>query len=132
MIGFVKRKTIKRLIFCYLDKKEVKKLANINKIKELCKEKGISLAFVCKKINKRRTFFGELESRGGNISEGDLEVIADVLGTTVDYLTGKSDEKNAPVVKYDRRTREFISRYEQLSPEQKKLVDALLAELSKD
>lgn len=107
-------------------------MANINKIKELCKEKGISLAFVCKKINKRRTFFGELESRGGNISEGDLEVIADVLGTTVDYLTGKSDEKNAPVVKYDRRTREFISRYEQLSPEQKKLVDALLAELSKD
>lgn len=107
-------------------------LANINKIKELCKEKGISQTYISKKLGLAPSYLTDVANGKNTISPERLSQIADILGTTTDYLEDKSDEKNVPVVRYDRHTREFISRYEQLSPDQKKLVDALLAELSKD
>ena len=67
-------------------------MSTINKILELSKKKGVSQAHICSKIGKRRTFLNEVKSRDGRINDYDLHQIADILGTTYEYLVDKTDD----------------------------------------
>lgn len=67
-------------------------MVNITKIKELCKAKGISQTFVATQLGKYRTFIGAVACGKDNIHEKELHEIAQILGTTVDYLTDKTDD----------------------------------------
>lgn len=71
-------------------------MLNVNKIKELCKEKGVTATFLCRKLGVARSYFNDLTRYNANISPERIKVIADALDTTVDYLTDKTDEKKRP------------------------------------
>ena len=68
----------------------------IDKIKSLAKEKGVSITFLCQSIGQGAYYFNDVKRRGGTIPEDRLNAIADILNTTPDYLTGKTDKKEKP------------------------------------
>ena len=68
-------------------------MVNVSKIRELCSERGIKLVFLIEKLGlKSRTYFQDIEKSGRDIPLDRLEIIADTLGTTVEYLTDQTDD----------------------------------------
>lgn len=66
-------------------------MANIDKIKKRAKEKGITLTHVCQSIGQGVYYFNDVKKRDGNIPPDRLEKIAEILDTTVAYLTDQTD-----------------------------------------
>ena len=67
------------------------------RIRDLSSEQGRSLKYLCDQIGvKSRTYFQDIEKQQREIPAEKLKVIADALGTTTDYLLGKTDEKSKP------------------------------------
>lgn len=72
-------------------------MGNIQTVKKISKEKGISLAFVCRQIGRSHGYLAEIANRDGDVPEKMLGPIANALGVTVEELTGEEQkEKPAP------------------------------------
>ena len=71
-------------------------MVNIDKIKALAKEKGVSITFLCQAIGQGAYYFNDVKRRNGSIPDDRLAIIADTLSTTADYLTDKTDQKEKP------------------------------------
>lgn len=70
----------------------------IDRIRELAKEQGVSMRYLCELVGKRRRgFFADIRNGKDYIDENELTIIASRLGTTVDYLTGKTDEPGVSI-----------------------------------
>lgn len=69
---------------------------NIDKIKDLCKSKGLTMKFLCDQIARDRTYFANIRSGKTRIDDDEIEFIAHMLDTTVDYLTDLTDQKEKP------------------------------------
>ena len=69
---------------------------NIDKIKYLCKSKGLTMKFLCDQIARDRTYFSNIRSGKTRIDDDEIEFIAHMLDTTVDYLTDLTDQKEKP------------------------------------
>jgi transcriptional regulator with XRE-family HTH domain len=83
-------------------------MVNINKIKQLAKEKGLKLSFLCEKIGASRYRLYDWERGKSFPTENEIQTIADLLGTTVDYLTDKTDKKEKPLVNGDEELTEYL------------------------
>ena len=70
-------------------------MGNIQTVKKISKEKGISMAFICRQIGKSHGYLAELASRDADIPEKMLEPVANALGVTVAELTGE-EQKEKP------------------------------------
>lgn len=97
-------------------------MLEITKIKELAKEKGITSSFICSKLGLNRGYLKDIANGKGVIPEDRLQAIADILGTTVDYLHGKTDEKNKPTEngRLNDMQKETINAFLELPPEAQK------------
>lgn len=106
-------------------------MVEIDRIKQLSKEKGITLSFICSKLGLQRGYLKDVGNGKTALPENRLEIIADILGTTADYLHGKTDvkEKAATISGSDLTADEleFISKFRALPPEKQKAL-LLLAE----
>lgn len=74
-------------------------MGNIQTVKKISKEKGISLAFVCRQIGRSHGYLAEIANRDGDVPEKMLGPIANALGVTVEELKGQEPaqkEKPAP------------------------------------
>lgn len=71
-------------------------MVNIDKIKSLAKEKGVSITFLCQAIGQGAYYFNDVKRRNGSIPDDRLDKIAEILGTTKEYLTDMSDQKEKP------------------------------------
>lgn len=71
-------------------------MATIERIKTLAQERGISLSFLCKKMNVARVYFNDIQKHGREIPPDKLQIIANCLNTTVPYLLGMTDQKEKP------------------------------------
>ncbi len=74
-------------------------MGNIQTVKKISKEKGISLAFVCRQIGRSHGYLAEIANRDGDVPEKMLGPIANALGVTVEELKGEDPaqkEKPAP------------------------------------
>ena len=68
-------------------------MVNVSKIRLICAEKGIKLSFLIEQLGlKSRTYFQDIEKRHADISEERLVRIAELLGTTTEYLRDESDD----------------------------------------
>lgn len=65
-------------------------------VRELAKQRGISLSFICKKIGVAAPYFIDLEKSGREIPDEKLSQIANVLFTTNEYLKGETDNPEIP------------------------------------
>ncbi len=70
---------------------------NVQKIKALAKEQGLSQKFLCDCLGKRRTFLSEVGLGNGKITPDELQIIADKLHTTIEYLTDQTEQKEKPI-----------------------------------
>ena len=105
---------------------------NYDRLESLIKESGKSKAYLCAKVNRGRYYMRDLKNANTNVPEETAEIWADELGTTPEYLTGESDEKEKPAAqKGDELSPEFASVFSWLTPEQKELVLATMRELAK-
>lgn len=71
-------------------------MLNINKVKGLAKQKGLSLSFVLSKINEQPSYLFNLAKGKRKINEHKIKVLADALGTTYAYLTDETDDPSSP------------------------------------
>ena len=90
------------------------KMVNINKIKTLAKSKGITLSFICEKLNLHRSYLNIVERNKTDISIDRLEIIADILDTTVEYLRDETDFKEKPSFTTDEELNDLIKAIESL------------------
>lgn len=72
---------------------------NIDKIKELCKSKGLTMKFLSDNILRDKTYFSNIRSGKTRMDDDEVEFIANALETTVEYLTDKTDQKEKPTQK---------------------------------
>ena len=64
----------------------------LQRIRQLADEQGRTLTYLCEKIGmKGRSYFTDIEKKSRKIPEDKLQILADTLGTTTDYLLGKTD-----------------------------------------
>ncbi len=69
---------------------------NIDRVKALAREQGRTLSYLCACVGKYRSFLSAVRLGSDRIDEGQLLIIADKLGTTVDYLTDRTDRPGLP------------------------------------
>ena len=99
-------------------------MINIDKIKTMAKDKGIAISFICEKLGKTRTYFNDVKLRGADIPDKNLVVIADILGTTPEYLKGETDQKEkSSISELSEDEKAVLEAFNSLSEEQK---DSLL------
>lgn len=65
---------------------------NIDKVKDLSKAKGISMKYWCDNFGKQRSYLADVRSGKNKLEEFELLFIVGELGTTVEYLTDKTDD----------------------------------------
>lgn len=96
---------------------------NVDRIKELSKSHGISLKYFCDLFGKTRTYLADVRSGKNKMDESELEQIAEILETTVAYLTDETDDpapkEKEPVQVLDEVEQEVISILRGMSIEQK-------------
>ena len=71
-------------------------MVNIYKVETLIKEKGWSNSYFCSLLGKNSGWIKDWKRNRGLPDENTLQSIADKLGTTVEYLTDKSEQKEKP------------------------------------
>lgn len=107
-------------------------MVNIDKIKLLSKEKGLKISYICEKIGASRYRLYDWERGKSSPTENEIRTLADVLGTTIDYLTDKTDEKtqkNKPLTEVRGLSPEAINlaeQIEQLSPANRAKLNELI------
>lgn len=69
---------------------------NYDKLENLAKEKGISKTHLCQLVGRERYYLRDCKNRGTEPPEDHIKTWADALGTTVEYLTDKSEQKEKP------------------------------------
>lgn len=68
---------------------------NYDRFEELLKESGKKKVYLSEKINKGKTYFRDAKKQNTNIKGWELDIIAQELGTTPEYLTNQTDIKKA-------------------------------------
>lgn len=117
-------------------------MVNVSKIRDLCSERGIKLVFLIEKLGlKSRTYFQDIEKSGRDISLDRLEIIADTLGTTVEYLTDQTDDPSKEKkpsfisdetwtkIKNDPSALKLLEMILKMSPEQRDKFEKILEEM---
>lgn len=67
----------------------------IDKIKNTAKEKGISIAFICSRLGVGRGYLNDVKAGKNRLTDDRLSIIADILGVSVDYLLGRTDDPHS-------------------------------------
>lgn len=67
----------------------------ISRISELCKEKSISINQMLKETNLNKSLVDNLK-KGSIPSIDKIEGVADYFNVSIDYILGKSDQKEKP------------------------------------
>ena len=89
-------------------------MSQVQRIKQLAKQQGRSLTYICKQLGySSRTYFNDIEKNNKEIPVDKLEIIATILNTSVDYLLGKTDEiKKEPDTKPSKLLKNYLSAQE--------------------
>ena len=103
-------------------------MVDVDRLNNLIAEKGVSKKFLSEKAGKARTYISCAMCGKGTISAEALQIFADELGTTVEYLRGETDnpaKEKEPVLSDELSN----TGYELLSAENKQFVDSLIEKL---
>ena len=105
-------------------------MVEIDRIYDLAKEQGIKKQFLCSQIGINEAYFRQAKAKG-LLPENIVVKAADILGTTTDYLHGKTDKKEKPDVDVELSEEEkrIISIIRTLSPEDVNRLEAIAEDL---
>lgn len=69
-----------------------------DRMNALAEEKGIKKAHICRKLGRPVYYLRDVERNHSDIQGESLQIIADILGTTPEYLSGETDNKEPPTL----------------------------------
>lgn len=72
-------------------------MVNINKIKNLAKEKGLKIKYICDQLGLSDTYLSNVKNGKDRMTDERLAIIADILNTTPEYLRDETDQKEKPI-----------------------------------
>lgn len=98
--------------------------------KGLCKAKGISQKFVSESTGHGQFFLNDVWLEKRSVSGGDLHTIADILGTTPEYLSGETDDPSRGEVEMNKEDEELLALFKAMSPDNKALLKKLIEQMS--
>lgn len=93
-------------------------MANIDKIKKLCKEKGIKQSFLCESLGLHFSFLNDVKKGSTPMTPERLEKIAEILDVNVEYLNDETEERKTYKTEKSPST-------EELSPKKKQVMELL-------
>ena len=70
-------------------------MGNISRIRDLANKKGVQISFLSQAIGKSSGYLANVTSRDADVPVKYLPTLATTLGTSVDYLLGKTDDPSA-------------------------------------
>lgn len=70
-------------------------MGNISRIRDLADKNGVSISFLSQAIGKSSGYLANATSRDADVPVKCLPALATALGTSVDYLLGKTDDPSA-------------------------------------
>lgn len=68
-----------------------------DRFKERCVHKGVKVGYIESRLGVYHGFFNNVRSGKNSISDQLIAQVAVLLDTTVDYLTGKTDDPSIPI-----------------------------------
>ena len=78
---------------------------NVEKVKDIAKKQGVSMKYLCDLFGKDRMWLANVRRGNAKITDEQVSVIANALGTTVEYLTDQTDDpapkEKAPIQALD-------------------------------
>jgi len=98
-------------------------LVELDRIKELAKEKHRSFVFLSQQLGQNDGYLKDKRLHNSPLDENQLKIIADILGTTTDYLHGKTDKKEKPdeIAGLSENEIELLNLFRQLSSQEQGL-----------
>ena len=98
-------------------------MCNIDRIKNLAKEKGIKIKYICAQLGLAETYLSNVKNGKDRMTNDRLSRIAVMLDTTVDYLADLTDDptpkKKEPVEALDEMDAEVLAILHGMSVEDK-------------
>lgn len=88
------------------------------RFEELVDDLGIKKTFVAEKLGKSPSICQDWKRGKSQPSATQLKIVADVLDTTPEYLTGETDVKEKPVPNEDELDKMLINLLKELTPEE--------------
>lgn len=67
-------------------------MVNIDKIKDICKEKGIKQNYICARLGLAKGYLNDITRGKNSMSDERLAQIADILGVSCAYLLDETDD----------------------------------------
>jgi transcriptional regulator with XRE-family HTH domain len=107
-----------------------------DRIISYAKAKGVKQTYICEQLNVDRTWLRTAKRDNINISPERLQQISELLGTTVEYLKGETDDPSKDNKKSPSELDELLNdpdfkfifeAYRDMSPEKKKQARALFS-----
>lgn len=102
------------------------------RIVELCEERGVFKSSICEAMGVAKNYFSDKKQTKSSIPDWRLEIAAEKLNTTVEYLKGETDDagqKNIPPSEENGMLAMFQEKFKQLSPENQVLGMAYILKL---
>lgn len=66
-------------------------MVNYEKIRSLAKQRGITIAHICRELGHNHTYINSMEKRGYDLPEESILTIAKLLNTSYQYLVDMTD-----------------------------------------
>lgn len=88
------------------------------RFEELVDELGIKKTFVAEKLGKSSSICQDWKRGKSQPNADQLQIVADILGTTPEYLTGETDVKEKPTLNEDELDKMLIALLKELTPEE--------------
>lgn len=114
----------------------------VERIVDYAKDKGIKQVYICTQLGVARNWFSIVKRDNIKISPERLAQIADILGTTVEYLNGETDDPAVPEKEKspsaldellsDPLNKELFDKLSKLSSAKKKALLALIEDQESD
>lgn len=73
-----------------------KSAVDFPRLRQIMADRGVSAVFLGGLVGRDRHYVGDCERTSGYVPTAYVEKWADALGTTVEYLTGKTDDPAIP------------------------------------
>lgn len=94
-------------------------MVNLEKLKSLIKENGVKQVAICRLLNKNATFMNDLWNGKTSMKPDEVNIVAEYLHTTPEYLTDQTEEKGIKkeTADVDDLALRFAELFSRLSPE---------------
>lgn len=76
-------------------------MTDYSRIREAARKKGVTWSFVSQLLGHSRFYLNSCEQSGKDLSDPQIEKVADALGVTVSYLRGLDDKPNKQMTEVD-------------------------------